>query len=50
LKTEHIDPPLPDISQSLRLLRNLLETVYKRGASGKEVGKLLTHAREPGLS
>jgi uroporphyrin-3 C-methyltransferase len=50
LKTEQIDPPLPDISQSLRLLRNLLETVYKRGASGKEVGKLLTHAREPGLS
>ncbi|WP_020409965.1 uroporphyrinogen-III C-methyltransferase [Hahella ganghwensis] len=33
LKTHNIDPDLPDITESLHLLKNLLESVYKRGAN-----------------
>ncbi|OZG74639.1 heme biosynthesis protein [Hahella sp. CCB-MM4] len=33
LKGHNIDPKLPDITESLHLLKNLLETVYKRSAS-----------------
>jgi len=49
LKAVQIDPDLPDISESLRLLRNLLETVYKRGGS-EEVGQIFDTTGEPALS
>ena len=50
LKSERIDPPLPDISESLRLLRNLLDTLYKRGGPGNDVGQLPEALQEPALS
>ncbi|MBU6950446.1 uroporphyrinogen-III C-methyltransferase [Hahella sp. HN01] len=40
LKKEPIDPELPDISTSLRMLKNLMESLYKRG--GKPATGALT--------
>ena len=50
LQDEKIDPSLPDISESLRVLRNLLESIYKRGGQTNDVGSLAANDGEPALS
>ena len=44
LKAHNIDPSLPDISESLRLLKGLLESVYRR--SGSDAQSLMSPATD----
>lgn len=50
LKAIQIDPELPDISESLRLLRNLLETIYKQGPPNEGQSMLTPATGESALS